>query len=74
MRPIFWYALRKAVRASAAATSVAGGVEPTIVQPAFANAGVGLTPTSPVITELVHETAWPPRTEKFDAAPSDGAS
>jgi hypothetical protein len=67
------YALRKAVRARPAATSVAGGVLPAIAQPVFANAGVGLTPTSPVITEPVQVTAWPPRTEKLDAAPSDGA-
>ena len=66
-------ALMKGMARQGRAASVAGGVPPTIVQPAFANTGVGLTPTSPVITELVQVTAWPPRTEKVDAAPSDGA-
>src|SRR4029077_12830127 len=73
MPPSALYALRKAARARAAAAPVAGGLPPAIVQPVFVNAGVGLTPTSPVITESVQVTAWPPRTEKLDAAPSDGA-
>src|SRR5579864_2330167 len=44
-----------------------------IVQPVFVNPAGIRTPTFPVIVEVVHVTAGPPRTAKVEAEPSDGS-
>src|SRR2546429_5805120 len=47
---------------------------PAIVHPVFVNAVVMATPTSPLVVDLVHVTAGPPRIAKLNTAPPDCAA
>src|SRR5689334_21208750 len=49
-------------------------MSPVIVHPVFVNAVVLATPTSPLVVDLVHVTAGPPRMAKLNTAPPDWAA